>query len=376
MAITKTGIHVDESSSFTNPLVYEENGQVNSIVADSLTPDTRYYTRGYVISDGTTVYSQNTRSFKTVAPEYLTFMNPDTANDIILTLKKNGSPAAITLQSSLNNGTNWTDIDMTGVTSQSFSIPAGKKLIFRGNNSTFSQSYNDYYQFQCQSDIYVSGNIMTLVDKTGESLVIPCNCCFYALFKNMSTLENYGVTLPATTLTNDCYSNLFYGTGITSAPELPALTMTQYCYAWMFAYSKLVNAPDILARTAALGCCTCMFMEAGDLETPPSVLYPTSLYDDSYMNMFYYCVKLKESPIIYAEPGLNNEDDSMTQMFINCSELSKITTYSTRWTSYNNIQYMFTNIASTGDYYNLGQAEIPVGWAQDVFANWNIYTSL
>lgn len=373
--ITKTGIHVDESSSFTNPLVYEENGQVNSIVADSLTPDTRYYTRGYVISDGTTVYSQNTRSFKTAAPEYLTFINPDTTNDITLTLRKYGSPAAITLQSSLNGGTNWTNVDMTDVTSQSFSIPAGKKLIFRGNNSTFSQSYSNYYQFQCQSDIYVSGNIMTLVDKTGESLVIPCDYCFFALFKNMSTLENYGMTLPATTLTDGCYSNLFYGAGITNAPELPATTITQDCYSIMFAYSKLVNAPDISARNAARGCFYGMFMGASDLETPPSVLYPTSLYNNSYLNMFMDCSKLKETPIIYATPGLNNESQSMTQMFYACSELSKITAYTTDWYNNNTDQMFRGGISQTGDFYNLGGATIPVGW-DDIFANWNIYTSL
>lgn len=375
MAISKTGIHVDESSSFTNPLVYEENGQVNSIVADSLTPDTRYYTRGYVISDGTTVYSQNTRSFKTAAPDYLTFINPDTTNSIILTLRKYGSPVGITLQSSLNNGTNWTNVDMSGVTSQSFSIPAGKKLIFRGNNSTFSQSYSDYYQFQCQSDIYVSGNIMTLVDKTGESLVIPCSHCFCKLFKDMSTLENYGITLPATTLSDGCYSNLFYGTGITSAPELPATTITQDCYSIMFAYSKLVNAPDIPARNAARGCFYGMFMGASDLETPPSVLYPTSLYNNSYLNMFMGCSKLKETPIIYATPGLNNESQSMAQMFYACSELSKITAYTTDWYSYNTDQMFRGGISQTGDFYNLGGATIPVGW-DDIFADWNIYTSL
>lgn len=143
----------------------------------------------------------------------------------------------------------------------------------------------------------------------------------------------------------------------------------------MFAYSKLVNAPDILAKTAAQGCCVCMFHEAGYLETPPSVLYPTSLYNSSYLNMFMNCSKLKETPIISATPGLNNESQSMAQMFFGCSELSKITAYTTNWYDTNTDQMFRGGISQTGDFYNLGGATIPVGW-DDIFADWNIYTSL
>ena len=41
--------------------------------------------------------------------------------------------------------------------------------------------------------------------------------------------------LPATTLANECYSNMFSGcTSLTTAPELPATTLVDRCYNWMF----------------------------------------------------------------------------------------------------------------------------------------------
>jgi len=319
--ITKTGIHVDESSSFTNPLVYEENGQVNSIVADSLTPDTRYYTRGYVISDGTTVYSQNTKSFKTAPPEYLTFSNPDTTNDITLTLIKSGSPTGVKLETSLDDGRNWTNVDMTGVNSQSFLIPAGKKLNFRGNNSAFSTGANNYYQFQCQSDILASGNIMTLIDKTGLSLEIPNAYCFYSLFKGMSKLENAGLILPATTLRDYCYAHILDGcSSMTTPPELPAVELAVGCYQYAFnACTLLEYSPELPAKTIA---------------------------NYAYLNMFNGARALK-----------------------------MITVYAVSWNTSNAAGWVQNAGSGAGDFYNLGGATIPVG-NNGIPTGWTEYNSL
>lgn len=321
MAITKTGIHVDESSSFTNPLVYEENGQVNSIVADSLTPDTRYYTRGYVISDGTTVYSNNVRSFKTTAPEYFVFSNPDSSNDITLILTKTGSPAGIQLETSIDDGSNWTSVDMTGVSSQAFLIPAGKKLIFRGNNSTFSTGANNYYQFQCQDNILVAGNIMTLLDKTGLSLTIPCTYCFYSLFRGMSTLENAGLLLPATSLTDYCYAHIFDGcSSMITPPELPATELTVGCYQYAFnACSLLDYSPELPAKTIA---------------------------KYAYLNMFN-----------------------------RASSLKMITVYAESWNTSNSAAWVQNAGGGAGDFYNLGGATIPAG-TSGIPTGWTEHNSL
>lgn len=320
--INETSIEVCENSSFTGTvLTTTETGLQTQITQHGLTPDTRYYVRGKVDSDGTTVYSQNTRSFKTAAPDYLVFANPDWTNDITLTLVKTGSPTGIKLETSLDDGSNWTNVDMSGVTSQSFLISAGKKLIFRGDNDTFSIGANNYYQFQCQSDILVGGNIMTLIDKTGQSLVIPNTYCFYNLFKGMSALENSGLSLPATTLKDYCYAHIFDGCSLmTTPPELPAVELTVGCYQYAFnACSLLEYSPELPAKDIA---------------------------NYAYLNMFNGARALK-----------------------------MITVHATSWNTSNAAGWVQNAGDGVGDFYNLGGATIPVG-NNGIPTGWQEYNSL
>lgn len=66
MAIEKTGVEVDVSSSFESPTTFEENGIVDHIDIDGLNQLTEYYVRGYIIENGSTTYSDNTLSFNTI----------------------------------------------------------------------------------------------------------------------------------------------------------------------------------------------------------------------------------------------------------------------------------------------------------------------
>lgn len=369
MAISKTGIHVDESSSFTNPLVYEENGQVNSIVADSLTPDTRYYTRAYVIADGTTVYSQNTRSFKTATP-YLTFINPNNT-DITLSLKKNGSPTGIVLETSINNGSNWNTTDMSGVNIASFLIPAGKNIMLRGNNSSFSQSYADYYQFQCLSNILVSGNIMTLLDKNGRNSFVSSHYfCFINLFKNMAYLENDGIILPATTLVDHCYEQLFEGcSAMTVAPKLPATNLAQRCYSCMFKGSAIEEAPILPARVInATFPYYNMFQDCVFLVKPPVLVATsdTSGGSQTYSGMFMNC-RLIESVEIYG-------DISGGAMFKDCSSLNTVIYHASTFTEANHYSWL-DGVSASGSFINLGGATIPTG-NNGIPSGWTEYNSL
>jgi len=79
--------------------------------------------------------------------------------------------------------------------------------------------------------IAASGNIMFLMDKTGElrDLSGKDYCLFY-LFSDCTTLTKAPV-LPATTLAEGCYEGMFSGcASLTQAPELPATTLVDVCY--------------------------------------------------------------------------------------------------------------------------------------------------
>ena len=74
---------------------------------------------------------------------------------------------------------------------------------------------------------------------------------FSALFANCNIRKADKLALPATTLTQSCYYDLFINCySLTTAPELPATTLAEQCYSGMFinCYS-LTTAPELPATT-------------------------------------------------------------------------------------------------------------------------------
>lgn len=69
--VSKTGVQVDTTPTFSNPISYEENGAVNTIAVDNLTAETTYYVRAYVIWSLKTTYSSNSLNFTTESSSIL-----------------------------------------------------------------------------------------------------------------------------------------------------------------------------------------------------------------------------------------------------------------------------------------------------------------
>lgn len=65
--VSKTGVEIDTDPLFSNPTQYEENGAVNTIAVDTLTAETTYYVRGYVVWNEQTIYSSNSLNFTTAS---------------------------------------------------------------------------------------------------------------------------------------------------------------------------------------------------------------------------------------------------------------------------------------------------------------------
>ena len=164
--------------------------------------------------------------------DYLCF----TANEANSTVRLNKyrTPDPIDLEYSLDKKT-WTTYTWDGTAGETITLAnAGDKVWLRGNNSIFSSS-DSQYKFSLSKTLFVSGNIMSLVDKTCTSLIIPCKYCFKYLFHNQSILSM--PKLPALYLTEGCYSYMF-NSAIkyqTKLPELPATELAKSCYEGMFA---------------------------------------------------------------------------------------------------------------------------------------------
>ena len=100
----------------------------------------------------------------------------------------------------------------------------------------------------------IFGNVMSLLkgkDNLESATTIEANNAFYGLFAGADKLVNNAdrlLVLPATTLTEGCYQDMFNGCkGIEKAPELPAPKLEKNCYQEMFYDCAKLNSVKCLA---------------------------------------------------------------------------------------------------------------------------------
>lgn len=146
-------------------------------------------------------------------------------------LDKNGSPDAISLETS-TNGSTWTDYSWSGNTGDTLTLAnIGDKVYMRAKteNQTIGSSSSNYYKFVMTGKIAASGNIQTLLKADGSRTDAPSNC-YRNMFRECTSLTS-APALPATTLAGSCYDSMFYGcTSLAAAPALPATTLANGCY--------------------------------------------------------------------------------------------------------------------------------------------------
>ena len=228
------------------------------------------------------------------------------------TVKVNIGDGSGTLSSGMKYSVNG-GAKTTITTTTSIAVSAGDKVQFYGNG-TATQVYGyspevkilgDGDGFTCKA----YGNIMSLLDEENFATKTDLpdqRCVFYGLFRDNTALTDAsGLLLPATTLTNACYQNMFYGcTALTAAPALPAKTLNYFCYYQMFrGCTALTAAPALPATTLAYGCYQYMFRDCKALTAAPA-LPATTLADYCYSYMFRGCTNLSSVTCLATE-GIN-----------------------------------------------------------------------
>ena len=197
----------------------------------------------------------------------------------------------------------WTDISFVYGWKNKIVLNRGEKLYLKGNNSTYGRKvstsrydYDSYAQILADKKIDVMGNIMSLIygDNFINNNTIESSCTFLSLFSgNIKLVNAKDLILPATALTDHCYSGMFRSCyALTTAPQLPATTLAKSCYSSMF-YNcdALTTAPELPATTLTAYCYNGMFESCRALTTAPE-LPATTLADYCYGQMFYDCQKL------------------------------------------------------------------------------------
>lgn len=207
-------------------------------------------------------------------------------------------------------------------------VSAGDKVQFFGNGTSITSysddshttRFTDYGTAEC----YIYGNIMSLVNESGfASATSVLANAFAGLFADNWELYNHPtkrLVLPATTLAENCYRNMFTSCrGLTVAPALPATTLADHCYAGMFYDCRNLNvAPALPATTLADDCYNCMFKDCSRLTVAPA-LPATTLATICYSSMFQGCSSLTVAPTLSAT---TLAEGCCLEMFKACTSLT------------------------------------------------------
>ena len=260
-------------------------------------------------------------------------------------------------------------------TSKTIYVTAGQKVSFFGDNATYTQDCKSRItsNISCTADVYVYGNIMSLVNSNNFATehTLTGEHTFEYLFYNNTHLKNHpskSLLLPATTLTDHCYNSMFRRcSGLTSAPALPAKTMKSSCYSFMFNNcTSLTSAPELPATTLDIFCYDYMFYGCTSLTTGPKILPATSLKLCCYDSMFNGCTSLTTAPEL---PARYVERWAYLSMFRNCTSLNYVKCLATSFYDDECTQNWLYNVPSTGTFvkrlgasWPSGSSGIPSGW--------------
>ena len=269
---------------------------------------------GFTDSNSIDVYQE--ANITDYSKEYLTLK---IERDGVINWKTGSNSNKKTISYSKDNGVTWTNITSSTGGTKIF-VSNGDKIKFKGDNESYNGNWliEDYYL-----PFTVEGNIMSLIDSEGFATATTLTSAntFSSFFSSSDCTSAENLVLPATTLTDNCYQNMFANCELlTKAPELPATTLAQSCYYSMFkGCTSLTIAPALPATTSAQDCYREMFRGCTSLTTAPSVLPATILEPYCYRYMFEGCTSLTTAPELPATTLANNCYDSM---FWNCTSLT------------------------------------------------------
>lgn len=231
--------------------------------------------------------------------DYLTFVAEEAG-----TFKFSGTTGNDSISYSFDSGTTWYTLARN---TDSPTVSAGNKIMWKGTMTPTDASGNvGIGRFSSTGRFQVEGNAMSLLfgdNFTNQTSLVGKNCAFRHLFNGCTKLTSAeNLCLPATTLSKECYANMFYNcTSLTTAPVLPATTLARYCYGQMFHYcTSLATAPQLPATTLAEECYYAMFASCSNITTAPQ-LPATTLTYWCYGHMFSRCSSLRTAPVLLAE---------------------------------------------------------------------------
>ena len=266
------------------------------------------------------VYSGGTTPPTPTIKDYFRFVAKGSGT---FTYFANGADSGNTLSYSLDSASTWTTLENGSSTP---TVSSGDSVYWKGSNHTIL-SNKGICTFSATTDFDVEGNIMSLHygdNFEGETDLTGKDRAFMNLFSGCTSVINAsGLTLPATTLSTQCYCNMFNrASNLTTLPSLSAAT------------------------TLAVGCCQNMYYNS-----------PTNLR-----------ISVQES---YLLPATILVQDCYRQMFYGCGNLDKITCLATNRSASNCTNNWLVGVSSVGTFTRASGVSWPTG-NSGVPSNWTL----
>lgn len=162
----------------------------------------------------------------------------------------------------LDGGETWQEIQSEGYnTYQIFIVHEGDKIMLKQEESPDMSP--SVFTLSGDTKFNMYGNVMSIA--YGDNFIgrteIPENVTTLCTFSGTSVVDASNLILPATTLREASYRNMFNSCEfLTKAPELPATTLADSCYYNMFSNCEsLTTAPELPATTLDDSCYHGMF---------------------------------------------------------------------------------------------------------------------
>lgn len=300
-----------------------------------------------------------------------TKLYPNEIKDYLRTVARGSGTITLTIGSAVTtsdmtsiaystDGNSWTtlnNVDDTTITA-SVNVASGDTVYWKGVGvqtaiaaPSRSGGVPKATIFSSDVNFDVEGNAMSLLfddNFEGEEFDSGSTYHLSGLFCSATTLVNAsGMTLPATTLYDNDYNDMFYYcSGLTSAPSiLSATTIGASSYKRMFQGCKSLTAAPQISATTMNGDqnCDTMFQGCTSLTTAPSVLPATTLTANCYRYMFQNCTSLTIAPSL---PATTLANYCYYTMFYGCSGLTTAPSLPATTLASYCYQYMFQGCTS------------------------------
>ena len=315
----------------------------------------------YCIDENKIYYEQTTDYSK----QYLTF-DVLTSGTVSFTAIDGTSQYIPSISYSLDNGETW--IKTINTNSEfwiNINVSEGDTILWKANCKATGNARDaqDSAAFISSANCNVSGNIMSLCyedDFIGQTIIPEYNedftgfCYLFGRYQSHDDRDVFRVVsaknliLPATKITSNCYSGMFYGCStLTEAPSLPATELKYGCYGMMF-------------------------MNCTSLTTAPEILPATGLTSDCYEHMFDNCTSLTTAPVL---PAINLVSGCYNYMFRNCNKLNYIKALFTTTPGSNYTANWVQGVSSNGTFVKNVEANWNVTGINGIPSNWIVETA-